>query len=59
MSTNSDAAKKAVEVTNHVSGRSLIPFTGVFFAIWAFFGPESYGRWLGTIVRAFRTAAGW
>jgi hypothetical protein len=37
---------------------SLIPFTGILFAIWAFFGPESYGRWLGTIAHAFRGAAG-
>jgi hypothetical protein len=36
----------------------LVPFTGGLFVVWAFFGPESYGRWLGTIVHAFRTAAG-
>jgi hypothetical protein len=36
----------------------VFPFTGTAFAIWAFFGPESYGRWLGTIVHAFRAASG-
>lgn len=39
--------------------RSLIPFTGgLCFVVYAFFWPESYGHWLGTIVHAFRTAAG-
>jgi hypothetical protein len=36
----------------------LFPFTGAIFVIWAFFSPEGYGYWLGTIVRAFRGAAG-
>lgn len=36
----------------------VVPFTGPTFAIWAFFGPESFGIWFGTIVRAFRNAAG-
>ncbi len=45
------------ELNNHVTFR-LIPFTGVIFAVWALFSPESYGRWLGQIVRAFRLAAG-
>jgi len=36
----------------------LVPFTGGLCALWAFFGPESYGTWLGTIVHAFRVAAG-
>lgn len=49
---------KTTTVTNNVNGRGIIPFTGVFFAIWAFFGPESYGYWLGSIVRGFRAAAG-
>ena len=44
--------------TNNFYGRSLVPFTGPFFAIWAFFGPESFGTWFGTIIRAFRAAAG-
>lgn len=46
------------EVNLHVYGRSIIPFTGPIFAIWAFFSPEGFGRWFGTIVRAFRLAAG-
>lgn len=33
----------------------VVPFTGPLFAIWAFF---SFGHWFGTIVHAFRTAAG-
>ena len=37
---------------------SLIPFTGPLFAIYAFFWPESFGTWFGTIVRCFRAAAG-
>jgi hypothetical protein len=36
----------------------VVPFTGLICGLWAFFGPESYGRWLGTIVHAFRVAAG-
>jgi hypothetical protein len=35
-----------------------LPFTGTVFVLWAFFSPEGYGRWLGTIVHAFRTASG-
>ncbi len=51
--------EKVAEVTNYVRGRSVVPFAGgVFFGIWAFFGPASYGHWLGTIVRAFRDEAG-
>jgi len=38
---------------------SLVPFTGgLLMMIYAFFWPEGYGAWLGTIVKAFRTAAG-
>lgn len=38
---------------------SVIPFTGgIIVFVYAFFWPESYGNWLGTIVRAFRTASG-
>jgi hypothetical protein len=36
----------------------VVPFTGPIFAIYAFFWPESFGTWFGTIVRCFRTAAG-
>lgn len=39
-------------------GRSLIPFTGPFFAIWAFFWPESFGNWFGLIIKSFRNVAG-
>jgi hypothetical protein len=35
-----------------------VPFTGPVFAIWAFFEPESFGRWFGTIIRAFRASTG-
>lgn len=45
------------EANNYVTFR-LVPFTGLIFAVWAFFSPESYGHWMGTIVRAFRSAAG-
>jgi hypothetical protein len=38
--------------------RTIIPFTGGLMVIYAFFWPEEYGHWLGTIVRAFRAAAG-
>lgn len=52
--------ENAAQVTQSVtSGRSLIPFTGgIIFVVYAFFWPEQYGTWLGTIVRAFRHAAG-
>lgn len=36
----------------------VVPFTGLFFAVWAFFSPTGYGHWLGSIVSAFRAAAG-
>jgi hypothetical protein len=37
----------------------LVPFTsGLLMLIYAFFWPEGYGAWLGTIVRCFREAAG-
>lgn len=55
----SDTSEKVVKIENSIWGRSLIPFSsGLFFVIYAFFWPESYGRWLGTIVGAFRQAAG-
>ncbi len=51
--------EKVAEVTNNFNGRGIIPFTGgLIIFVYAFFWPESYGRWLGTIVRAFRNAAG-
>jgi hypothetical protein len=51
---------KAVEVTQTAMGmRSIVPFTGgLIIFIYAFFWPEGYGVWLGTIVRAFRNTAG-
>ena len=37
----------------------LVPFTGgIIIGVYAWFWPESYGHWLGTIVHSFRTAAG-
>lgn len=46
---NSSSARTSVRV---------VPFTGFFFAVWAFFWPESYGSWLGAIVKAFRASSG-
>lgn len=43
--------------SNYTSLR-VIPFTGPIFAIWAFFWPESFGTWFGTIIHAIRTAGG-
>lgn len=42
----------------HLFGRSIIPFTGPFFAVYAFFWPESFGHWWGLIIHTFRTTAG-
>lgn len=54
-----EKGEKVAEVSQRVVGRSIVPFTGgLIIFIYAFFWPESYGNWLGTIVRAFRTAAG-
>lgn len=51
--------EKANSVTQTITSRSLVPFTGgIIVFVYAFFWPESYGNWLGTIVRAFRAAAG-
>lgn len=36
----------------------VVPFTGTIFVIWAFFSPEGYGQWVGTIVKSFRAASG-
>ena len=53
------AKDEAAAVNNTIIGRSLIPFTGgLIFFLYAFFWPEEYGRWLGTIVKAFRITAG-
>jgi hypothetical protein len=57
MATKSDAA--AAAVSNNITGRSAVPFTGgLLMLIYAFFWPEQYGHWLGTIVHAFRAASG-
>lgn len=52
------AEKVGQSVSNSITHRALIPFTGGLFVVYAFFWPEGYGRWIGTIVRAFRQAAG-
>lgn len=50
---------KTTEVSQTVIGRGVVPFTGgILMLIYAFFWPEGYGTWLGTIVRAFRAASG-
>lgn len=59
----SSSTDKVVSVTQSLGGRAVVPFTvpftgGILFVIYAFFWPESYGTWLGTIVHAFRVAAG-
>lgn len=47
------------EKTNYSStSLRVVPFTGLAFGIWAFFSPEGYGHWLGSIVKAFRSASG-
>ena len=51
--------KAVVEQAVSMNTRNIIPFTGgLCFVIYAFFWPESYGHWLGTIVHAFRQSAG-
>ncbi len=55
----SNNTNKVDNVTNTVGGRGVIPFTGgLIIFIYAFFWPEGYGHWLGTIVHAFRASAG-
>lgn len=41
-----------------VYGRSVVPFTGGLFAIWAFFWPESFAAWFGDIIHIIRVHAG-
>jgi hypothetical protein len=50
-------SEKAAKVVTNNYGRSVVPFTGPIFAVWAFFDPNGFGRWFGTVVHAFRTAA--
>ncbi len=55
----SDNTDKIVNTMSNNTARSIVPFTGgLLFVIYAFFWPESYGHWLGTIVHAFRAASG-
>jgi hypothetical protein len=49
---------KAASVTQSIHPRGFFPFTGPFFAIYAFFWPAQFGAWWGTIVHAFRIVAG-
>lgn len=53
----SDESKKIAEVTQSVTGRSIVPFTGGIFAIYAFFWPESFGHWFGSIIHEIRIIA--
>jgi hypothetical protein len=53
------ADKAATTATNTVTSRSFVPFTGgLIVFIYAWFWPEDYGHWLGTIVHAFRLTSG-
>lgn len=57
MTDKTEQATKAATTT--LQSRSIIPFTGgILVFIYAWFWPEGYGHWLGTIVHAFRVAAG-
>jgi hypothetical protein len=50
--------EKGIEI-NRLVVSGIVPFTGgLIIFVYAFFWPESYGRWLGTIVHSFRIAAG-
>lgn len=50
---------KASTVTNSITSRAIVPFTGgLLMLIYAFFWPVGYGTWLGQIVGAFRAASG-
>jgi hypothetical protein len=54
--TTQDTTTKTV---NTLTQRSIIPFTGgLIVFVYAFFWPEQYGHWLGTIVHGFRSASG-
>lgn len=55
----SDNKDKINEIKQVVESRSFIPFTGgIIIFVYAFFWPESYGHWVGVIVRSFRDTAG-
>lgn len=52
-------AEKAAKATSTITSRSVVPFTGgLVFFVYAWFWPEDYGHWLGSIVHAFRVTAG-
>jgi hypothetical protein len=53
-----DTSDKAASVTQTITGRGVVPFTSGIFAIYAFFWPESFGTWFGTIIHAIRTVGG-
>lgn len=56
---NAETAQKAATATANNVPRSIIPFTGgIIIFVYAWFWPESYGHWLGSIVHSFRAAAG-
>jgi hypothetical protein len=45
--------------TNSYTRLNVVPFTGgLLMLIYAFFWPEGYGAWLGTIVKSFRNVSG-
>ena len=46
----SDKEEKVENKNDNSFSFRLLPFTGPFFAIWAFFGPDSFATWWGTIV---------
>lgn len=50
--------QKIANITQTIAGRTIVPFTGGLFAIYAFFWPEGFGHWFGTIIHEIRIAAG-
>ena len=62
MTESSDKINKANKVVQQTYGRSIFPFTGPFFCIYAFFWPESFAHWwgttVGTIIHLIRTIGG-
>jgi hypothetical protein len=56
---NQGVTKMAEIKTGDVTHNITIPFTGgLIVFVYAFFWPEGFGHWLGTIVHSFRAAAG-
>lgn len=59
MAEKSNAAERVNKAWPAPIRVGVIPFTGgLIIFIYAFFWPEGYGHWLGSIVRAFRETAG-